>query len=349
MPPKKKIKTGIVGFGLSGRVFHAPFISIHNGFKLHSIVSSGNVAKQNYPKAKVFNDFLSLINNPEIELVVICTPHLIHAEQAAMALEKGKHVVIEKPVAMNSHDFYKVIEISKKYGKRIFPYHNRRWDGDFLTIRHIINEGYLGKIIEFESHFDRYTPLVTRAEWRYSQENGGGTLFDLGPHLIDQAIALFGAPLSVFCLLYYQRKGSKVNDSFDLKLLYHSHAVTLKASVFVKEPGPRYQVHVTSGSFIKYGIDSQEAALKAGKIPNSKNFGNDPKKYWGILNSNAYSKETRIRYATLPGKYMSFYDDVYATINEQKEPEVTPEDALLNMKIIEAAMESAKERRIIEL
>ncbi len=118
--------------------------------------------------------------------------------------------------------------------------------------------------------------------------------------------------------------------------------------MFVKEPGPRYQVHGTSGSFIKYGIDSQEAALKAGKIPNSKILVMI-RKYWGILNSNAYSKETRIRYATLPGKYMSFYDDVYATINEQKEPEVTPEDALLNMKIIEAAMESAKERRIIEL
>lgn len=349
MPPKKKIKAGVVGFGLSGRVFHAPFLETNSAFKLSTIVSTGNEAKQLYPKTKVITRFVDLINDPEIDLVVICTPHPFHLEQAGMALEKGKHVVIEKPVAMSSHDFQTLMDISVRYGKMIFPYHNRRWDGDFLTLRHIIKEGYLGEVLDFESRFDRYNPLISRAEWRYLQGDGGGNLFDLGPHLIDQAICLFGAPQAVFCLLHTRRDGSKVNDDFDLKLIYPKLIATLRAGVFVKETGPRFQVHGTLGSFIKYGLDPQEASLKTGKMPGSKNFGIEPAKYFGLLNSVAHAKSVRLRYATFPGRYMGFYEDVYAVLEGQKSPEVTPADALLNLKIIEAAFRSHREKQIIDL
>ncbi len=349
MPPKKKIKTGVVGFGLSGRVFHTPFLETHSGFKLSTIVSTGSDAKQIYPKAKVITRFVDLINDPDIDLVVICTPHQFHVEQAGMALEKGKHVVIEKPVAMSSCDFKNLMDISAKYGKMIFPYHNRRWDGDFLTLRHLINEGYLGEVLDFESRFDRYNPAITRAEWRYVQEDGGGNLFDLGPHLIDQAICLFGVPQSVFCILHTRRQGSMVNDDFDLKLIYPNITASLRAGVFVKETGPRFQVHGTFGSFIKYGLDPQEAALKAGKMPDSKNFGAEPVKNFGLLNSAAHEKSIRARYATFPGYYMGFYDDVFATLEGHKSPEVSPEDALLNLKIIEAAFKSHREKHIINL
>lgn len=346
---RRRIKTAIAVFGLSGRVFHAPFVNTNSKFQLHTIVTSGDEAKKIYPDVKIARNFKSMIENPAIGLVVICTPHHLHTEQACMALERGKHVVIEKPVAMSSGEIEQIISTSEKYGKMVFPYHNRRWDGDFMTIRHLIKEGYLGEVMDFESHFDRYSPEVLRAEWRYNNPDGGGTLFDLGPHLIDQAIALFGKPQSVWCLLHNQREGSKVNDSFDLKLIYPKLTATLRASVFIKETGPRFQVHGTLGSFNKYGLDTQEAALKAGKMPGSKNFGVDLAKNYGILNSVANDKSLRLKYATMPGFYMGFYEDVYAAINGQKSPEVTAEDALLNLQIIEAAFRSYAERRIVDI
>lgn len=343
------INTAIIGFGLSGRVFHAPFVKTNPSFHLHSIVSSGSEAKKIYPETTISKDYQSIVKNPDVELIVLCTPHHLHTEQACMALEAGKHVVVEKPVAMSSKDIERIMITAKKSGKMVFPYHNRRWDGDFMTIRHLIGQGFLGEVMDFESHFDRFSPEVLRAEWRYNDPDGGGTLFDLGPHLIDQAIALFGKPRSVWCLLHNQREGSQVNDSFDLKLIYPKLTATLRASVFVKETGPRFQVHGTLGSFIKYGLDSQEAALKAGKMPNIKNFGIDPKKYHGLLNSVANDKSIRVKYATLPGYYMGFYEDVHLAITLQQSPEVKIEDAWLNLRIIEAAFKSYTERRIVDL
>jgi scyllo-inositol 2-dehydrogenase (NADP+) len=346
---KRIINTGLVGFGLSGRVFHAPFVETNPDFHLHTIVSSGTEAKKLYPNARILTSFEDLIADPEIDLVVICTPHQMHAEQAVKAMEAGKHVVIEKPVAMSSEEIEQLIQTAKITRKIIFPYHNRRWDGDFLTLRHIINEGYLGEVIDFESHFDRYQILVSRAEWRYAQKDGGGTLFDLGPHLIDQAICLFGSPRDVSCLLYFQREGSKANDSFDLKLIYPKVTATLRAGVFVKETGPRFQVHGTLGSYIKYGLDTQEAALKNGVIPGSKNFGVEPKKNHGLLHSVAKEKTLRLHYPSFPGHYMGFYEDVYAALTGKKQPEIVAEKALLNLKIIEAALMSHFEKRIINL
>lgn len=343
------LKVGIVGFGLSGQVFHAPFIDVNPHFNLHTIVTTGTLAGEKYPSAKITTSFDELIADPEIDIVIICSPNNLHFPQASKALKAGKHVIVEKPFTVNSTEAQNLIDISHKSGKLIFPFHNRRWDSDFLTIKYLTAQGLLGKVVDFESRFDRFTPEVSRAAWRYQQQAGGGTLFDLGIHLIDQAVSLFGAPEGVFCRLFNQREGSVPDDSFDLKLIYPDLNVTLKASVFVKEPGPRFQVHGTQGSFVKYGLDSQEAQLRLGIKPGSKGYGIEPASQRGILNTGLLGKEFRGRYKNFPGDYREFFSNVYSVIADSSEMVIKPEDALLNIRIIEAARKSDQEKRIISL
>lgn len=339
----------MVGFGLSGQVFHAPFIHVNPHFNLHTIVSSGTVAAQKYPKVHITASFEELLANPAIDLVIICSPNTLHYAQARAALLAGKHVIVEKPFTVKSSEAQELIVISQQTGKLVFPFHNRRWDSDLLTMKQIISQGSLGKIVEFESRFDRFTPEISRAAWRYQQEEGGGTLFDLGIHLIDQAVSLFGAPEGVFARLFNQREGSVTDDSIDLKMIYSDLNVSLKASVFVKEAGPRLQAHGTSGSFVKYGLDVQEAQLRKGKKPGSQGYGIEPVAQQGILNTASFGKTIRGRYKTLPGNYMAFFDNVYSAIVFGAETIVKPEDALLNIRIIEAARTSHQEGRIIQL
>ena len=346
---KPIINVGIVGFGLSGQVFHAPFIDVNPHFNLHTIVTSGTLAGEKYPFVKITPSFDELLANPEIDLVIVCSPNILHFKHASAALQAGKHVIVEKPFTVNSTEAQNLIDISHKSGKLVFPFHNRRWDSDFLTIKYLIAQGLLGKVVEYESRFDRFTPEISRAAWRYQQEAGGGTLFDLGIHLIDQAVSLFGAPKDVFCRLFNQREGSITDDSFDLKLIYPDLNVTLKASVFVKEPGPRFQVHGTQGSFVKYGLDSQEAQLRLGEKPGSKGFGIEPASQRGILNTGLLGKEFRGRYKTFPGDYMEFFNNVYSVITDGSDMVIKPEDALLNIRIIEAARKSDQEKKIIKL
>lgn len=343
------INVGIVGFGLSGQVFHAPFIDVNPGFNLHTIVSTGTLAAEKYPSAYITPSFDELLANPEIDLVIICSPNTLHFPHAGAALQVGKHVIVEKPFTVNSTEALNLIDISHKADKRVFPFHNRRWDSDFLTLKQLIAHGLLGRVVEYESRFDRFTPEISRAAWRYQQEAGGGTLFDLGIHLIDQAVSIFGTPAGVFCRLFNQREGSVTDDSFDLKLIYPDLNITLKASVFVKESGPRFQVHGTQGSYVKYGLDSQEAMLRLGKKPGSTGFGIEPENQRGILNTVLPGQEFRGHYKTLPGNYMAFFDNVYDVIVNEAETVVRPEDALLNIRIIEAARKSDKEKRIIQL
>ncbi len=349
MNSSTSIQTGIVGFGLSGQVFHAPFIDKNPNFNLRKIVTSQSLAARKYPKAKIAASIDDLLADPAIDLVVICTPNALHYTQAKTALLAGKHVIVEKPFSATSLQAQSLIELAGETGKFIFPYHNRRWDSDFLTLKQIIAHGSLGRIVDYESRFDRYTPEIMRAPWKYQQAEGGGTLFDLGTHLIDQALDLFGKPEGVFCQLFNQREGSVTDDSFDLRLIYPGLNVTIKASVFVKEAGPRFQVHGTTGSFVKYGLDPQEAALKKGKKPGSRRFGLEAVSTYGILNTIASGKELRARCIALPGNYMAFYDNVYSVILSAAETIVKPEDALLNIRIIEAALGSQAEQRIIQL
>ena len=346
---KSALNVGIVGFGLSGQVFHAPFIEENPNFNLHTIATSQALAARKYRGIKIADSIDDLLADPAIDLVVICTPNALHYPHAKAAVLARKHVIIEKPFSASTTQAQSLIKLAGETGKFIFPYHNRRWDSDFLTLKQIIAHGSLGEIVDYESRFDRFAPEIVRAAWKYQQTEGGGTLFDLGTHLIDQAINLFGKPEGVFCQLFNQREGSVTDDSFDLRLIYPGLNVTIKASVFVKEAGPRFQVHGTKGSFIKYGLHPQEAALKKDKKPGSRRFGIEPVSTYGILNTIVSGKELRARCLALPGDYMAFYDNVYSVIAESGTIAIEPEDALLNLLIIEAARKSDNEKKIILL
>lgn len=343
-----RLKVGIIGFGLSGQVFHAPFLQADTRFDLHSIVTSGTVAGQKYPSVRVLSSIDELLQIPDIDLVIVCSPNEFHFKHTQKALLAGKHVVVEKPFTVNSAKAQELIHLSENTGKRIFPYHNRRWDSDFLTLQKVLKKELLGKVLDFESHIDRYAPDISRAAWRYDKTEGGGTLFDLGIHLIDQALLLFGKPEAVFARLFNQRASSVTDDSFELKLIYPGIWVTLKAGVFVREAGPRFSVHGTTGSFVKSGIDVQESQLRAGMLPAQPGFGIEPLTSRAILHTSVNGKIIRKKLKSEPGCYQRFYNNVYDVLTGTSTQLVKPEEALLNIRIIEAARKSAEKESVIK-
>lgn len=349
MIEKRKINVGIVGFGLSGRVFHSPFIHTNPLFNLRYIVSSKNDAKVIYPEVEIIRNFEDLLKKEDIELVIISSPNHLHFDQAKKALQAGKHVIVEKPITPTSEEVLQLMEIAKKCNKKLLPYHNLRWNGDAKTIKKIINDNLLGEVHDYESHFDRYVPIYNKNTWKYQNTIAGGTLYDLGVHLIDQAVDIFGKPDSVFCRLFKQREGSVVDDSFDLKLIYPKLNVSLKAGVFVKEQGPRISIHGKKGSFIKYGIDPQEAILRAGGMPIGENWGKQSEEEWGILNTEINGINYRGKVETFPGNYHGYFDNIYSAIVDNTTPLVTPEQAFVNILIIEKAIESNKKNQVIYL
>lgn len=347
---EKIINTAIIGFGLSGRFFHAPFLHTHPGFELKKVVErQGNASKDIYPEVEIVRDYKALLSDNDLELVVIATPNILHFELAREFLMAGKHVVIEKPMTQTSSEADELISIAGKSGKKVFVYQNRRWDGDFKTIQQLVYQGYLGEILEYEAHFDRFAPGARRSAWRDEPLPAGGVLFDLGSHLIDQALVLFGLPKAVFADIRMQRAKSKVDDYFEVNLYYEKVKVTLKASVFVKEQGPRYIIHGTKGSFIKYGIDPQEENLKEGIMPDSKDWGKEDPDYWGIMNAELHGQQFYGTIETEPGNYMGFYDNVHDVITKGAGQAVLPEEARNVIRIIELAFESHRTKSVVTL
>ena len=260
-----------------------------------------------------------MLKDDSIELVIIATPNILHFELAREFLLTGKHVVVEKPFTPTSAEADELIELAGQTGKKIFVYQNRRWDGDFKTIQQVVYNGYLGEILEFEAHFDRWSPGPRRSAWRNEPLPASGVLYDLGPHLIDQALVLFGLPRAVFADIRSQREGSRVDDYFEILLYYAKLKVTLKASLLVKEPGPRFILNGTKGSFIKYGIDPQEEMLRQRLLPDSAGWGKENPQYWGILNTELHGQQFYGTIETEPGNYMGFYDNVHDVIIKGKE------------------------------
>ncbi len=344
------INTGIIGFGLSGRVFHAPFIHSHPGFRLLKINERHHQYSQEiYPYVKIVRDYKNLLTDNSIDLIVVATPNIYHYPMSRECLLAGKHVVIEKPFTPSSGEAEELIRLSVKSGKKIFVYHNRRWDGDFLTIRKIISEGILGKIKHYEAHFDRFSPELKPDAWRDRDLPGGGILYDLGAHLIDQALCLFGYPEEVLANIRSERNGSPVDDSFDLKLLYHDKEIVLKAGMMVRNPGPRFIIKGTKAIFTKDGIDPQEALLKAGEMPVSNDWGKEDNSFWGKLEPLQGSSPETVRIATENGNYMSFYNNVYEVLTRNSPVLVSPEEARDVIFIIEKAFESNQKKQTIKL
>ncbi len=337
---EQRINTAIIGFGLSGRVFHAPFVHTHPGFNLKKVVERHNSqSKKIYPYVEVVRDYTDLLKDENIDLIVVATENTLHHRMAKESLLAGKNVIVEKPFTVTTAEAEDLIEVSEKTGKKIFVYQNRRWDGDFLTVKKIINHGLLGDIQYYEAHFDRYKPGLTPGKWRDEKKPGGGILYDLGSHLIDQALQLFGKPENIISDIQSQRDGSIVDDYFRLEMFYPETKVVLTAGMMVKEPGPRFIIHGTAGSFIKYGIDPQEEALASGKMPQGENWGVEDEKNWGFLITESDDEQVDGRIVTEPGNYMGFYENVYDVLINNGVRDVKPDEAKEVIKIIEMAFE----------
>lgn len=345
----KKLNVGIVGFGISAKVYHIPFLTTVEGFILKSIVErNGNGVQQSHPSVKTVRSIEELLSDKDIDLVVITTPNDSHFPYALKCLEAGKHVVVEKPFTNTSEEARILVEKAKKSANVLSVYQNRRYVSDFLTIKEILDKKLLGDVHEFEAHYDRYRAEARPKAWREAPLAGSGILFDLGPHLIDQALVLFGLPSAITADIQLQRPHARVDDFFNLWLQYPFGKVILHAGMLIREPGPRYMIHGNNGSFIKYGEDVQEAKLRAGEQPVTENWGHEPESIFGLLHTEKNGAIIKENYPSRPGNYGDYYKNLYNTIVSKEPLKERPEHGYNTIRIIEHAFESNKNKCTVE-
>ena len=337
------INTAILSYGMSGRVFHGPLLKAHPAFEVVKIWErTKNESAELFGSEVVVRSLDEILQDKTIALVIVNTPDATHFEMVKKALEAGKHVVVEKPFVTQAAQGEELISLARQNGLVLSVFQNRRWDGDFLTIKKIINEQLLGRLVEYESHFDRYRNYIQPNTWKEKADAWAGLVRNLGSHLIDQALCLFGKPSAVHADIRVMRTGGEVDDFFDIDLFYENVKVKLKSSYLVREAGPRFILHGTEGSFLKWGTDPQEEMLKSGHIPNEPGWGAEDEKFWGLLNTSAGGLHTRGRVESLAGDYSAFYSNLSDAILKRAELAVKPDESLLGIKIIEAAFESSK-------
>ncbi|MGB3077292.1 MAG: Gfo/Idh/MocA family oxidoreductase [Chitinophagales bacterium] len=346
-----KIETGLIGFGTGGRIFHAPFIAGSDKFTLKKINTTNSaavlIAQSQNPNTEIVETADAIFTDEFIELVIIATPNTSHLPLAKKALLAGKHVIVEKPFTLTVAEADELIALARQQQKIITVHHNRRWDSDFQTIKKIVDGKLLGTLVEYEAHFDRFRNVLKENSWRETELPGSGILYDLGSHLIDQALCLFGMPEELFANMQVQRPGGKSIDHFELLLFYSGLKVTLKAGMLVREPLPHFILSGTQGSFVKYGMDVQEAALKEGHTPfNSSDWGVEPESIWGMINTDVNGNHQQGKVESERGDYAAFFENVYGAILSNEPLIVTPEQARDTIKIIELAMISNSEGRI---
>ncbi|HEY9878799.1 MAG TPA: oxidoreductase [Leptolyngbyaceae cyanobacterium] len=342
------IKVGLIGYGMAARVFHAPVIQAVPQLQLKTIVERHrNESSKDYPEVEVVRDAAALLQDQAIDLVVITTPNVSHFELTQQFLLAGKHVVVEKPFTTTSNQAQELIDLAHQKNRVLSVHHNRRWDGDFLTIKQLLDSQLLGRLVEYESHYDRFRNYLKPNAWKETEGEGTGILFDLGSHLIDQAQVLFGLPEKITADLRVQRDVGEAIDNFELILHYDRLKVTLKGGMLVREPCPRFILHGTKGAFLKYDYDPQEVALKQGHTPSEPNWGEEPKENWGSLITEVSGLEVEGRVRTLAGCYPAYYQNIADAICGQAELEVKPEEARNTIRIIELAYQSSREQRTV--
>ena len=345
-----KIATGILSFGMSGKVFHAPFIQHHPGFDLVGIVErTKHESAALYPEAIIYKSVEALLQNKDIELVVVNTPTHTHFEYAKQALEAGKHVIVEKAFTTTAAEAETLTALAAKLGLVLSVYQNRRWDSDFGTVYQIIQSNQLGEIHTAEFHFDRFKTQLSAKQHKETPNAGAGLLLDLGPHLIDQALYAFGMPNAVSADIRRLRPHSLVDDDFSLVLYYPTLRVTLKSSLLVKEPIPSFVLHGTKGSFVKQRADLQEAALIDGQSPFTPNWGIEPATAMGVLHIEKDGQDYSTYIPSVAGNYGAFYEGIYQTIAHQAPCLVTGKDGWNVMTIIEAAQLSHATQTVVKI
>ena len=330
------INVAIIGFGLSGRYLQAPFFESNTNFNLKIILSNTQNPQLVYPKVKVVKNIEVIITDKSIDLITICSPNETHYNYAKLALLAGKNVMVEKPFTVTSTEAQELISLAYTQKKVLTVFQNRRFDSDFLTVQKLIKSGELGEILNVEINYNRFKPELNVKKWKENNSPGSGIIYDLGAHIIDQAIALFGVPEKVLGQTFTQRQNSIIDDAFDIRLDYGKLKVTLKSSLLVRQPTPRYIITGSQASFIKYGIDVQEDDLKAGKLPTDTGFGVELITQEGILyfEENTISKYKNIK--TMPGNWALLFQNLYEAITNNILLIIKPQDVLEQIKIIES-------------
>lgn len=346
---KKEIQVGLIGYGLGGRVFHAPFVDVVPGFNLAMIreTSAPNMelAAKRYPHAQIVSGSQDIFQNQDIDLVVIATPNKLHFTLAKEAMLAGKHVVVEKPFTVTSEEADELIALSEKKKLLLTVNQNRRWDSDFMTVKRVLKSQKLGRLVEYEAHYDRFRNTLRPSTWKEEGTLGTGVLFDLGSHLIDQAQVLFGLPREITAFLGKQRDNTLIIDHFQLILHYTALKVTLKSGFLVNAHLPKYILLGTEGSFVKYGMDVQESALNQGTVPSEdESWRKEPKEIWGTLNT-LPGGDSKIE--SVPGNYRAFYENLLLALTVSEPMAVLPEQARNTIRIIELAMQSSEEKRTL--
>jgi scyllo-inositol 2-dehydrogenase (NADP+) len=348
------IRVGLIGFGLGGRVFHAPLISSAEGLELAAVFErTGNKAAERYPGIVTYRTLEELLADASLALIVVTTPNGTHFELARQALRAGKSVVVDKPLAVTSAETAGLIALAREKNLLLAPFHNRRWDGDFLTVEELLRAEALGRLVAFESHMDRWRPtLPTDRLWKNDPAAGGGLLLDLGTHLVDQALVLFGKPKAVSAEVAREREGAQANDAFTVRLRYAGFTATLGANSLSMPAAPRFHLRGTQGNYWKYGVDPQEAALgKITRIDDSvcgvAAWGREPAASWGTLHVGIDGGTVSRPVETLAGDYRYYYAGIRDALEGKAPAPVSAIDAWRVARMLEWAAESAEARREI--
>jgi len=347
------VKTALCSFGMSGKVFHAPFLHLNPGFELYAVWERDkNLAVALYPSIRTYRSLEEILDDAAVELVVVNTPNYTHFEYTQKALLAGKHVVVEKPFAVTVQEGEELTALAKKTGKKLSVYQSRRFDSDAKTLKKVVEENWLGHIVEAEIHYDRYTTALSYKVHKETPGPGRGLLYDLGSHLIDQVLQLFGMPEAVFADIGIIRPISKVDDYMELLLYYPASRnlrVRLKSSYLVREPLPAFAFYGALGTFLKPKGDPQEQHLLLGEMPVGDDWGVEPDSAKGLLHTEKDGKVIREYIPSLKGDYGEFYDGMYEAIRNDQPVPVSPEDGTNILRIIEAAYLSSAEKKVITL
>ena len=345
------IEVGLIGFGLAGRAFHAPVIRAVPGLHLAAILQrSGGEAAEKYPDVRIVRGVEEILAIPEVRLVVIATPNETHYPFARRCLEAGRDVVVDKPFTTTLEEAISLVEIAKKHNRLLTVYQNRRYDGDFQAIRQLVESDTLGRIVRFETTYDRDRTQLKPGAWRETSRLGSGILFDIAPHLIDHALVLFGLPEAVTADVRIERENAAADDAFDITLYYaNSMRAVLRSSILAAAPRPRFVLLGTQGSFVKQTFDPQEMNLRRGYIPSDAAWGAEPEENWGVLTVPTGDSFEQRRIPSANCDYRDFYANVRDTLLGRAALAVTPEYALDVMRILELARSSSEQRRTLPL
>lgn len=341
--------TGIASYGMSGKLFHAPFIEAHPNFRLKAIVERNrNESRERYPDSLLYHSFEELLADDEIELVIVNTPVQTHFEYAKAALNAGKNIVVEKPFTINATEAQELDDIARGKGLFLSVYQNRRYDGDFKALKDVVQENMLGELKEAEMRFDRYRPGHSGKDHKEGDKPGAGNLHDLGSHLIDQAIQLFGFPEAVFADILTMRKDMIANDYFEVLLYYpRPFRVRIKGTVFSRESYHAYILQGENGTYMQHRSDLQEERLLAGVKPDISAWIPTPDDKDGLLHTMLNGEEIKKQTRSEIGNYMNYYQHVYDALVNGKPNPVPASDAVMTMKIIDAALQSSREKAVV--